>query len=710
MRAFARIVSCLIAAALLAAAAGTRSLAGAAAAATPGAPGAAAVEPRAEPPSAPATAPAAPSQALEEDEPEVPLAPFLPRPGIVWRAWTSQVFQVAKDLDRPILLFLTNPWNTLGAVMDANTFTDERVVGVIRELFIPVRVDVDRRPDVEERFGTGGLPGVAILMPSGESMYLKTPRGNYMRAGATYLTADEMVHYLRSIADYYRANRPIMDLRIADIVERFKQAENRLSAPLDAGVIEAVASALREQFDRTHGGWGLSPKAPDAQTLLLCWHLVRQRDDTEARDMGLRTLRAIWDSPLHDRIEGGVFRLAMERDWSAPRYEKVLEPNARLLEAMAEGVLATGEAWLAEAAREQADFLQRVLAHPEGGFKRAQGPGDLEATYFALGRRARRKAEAPFVEPARIVSWNAHAVSALLRSYQALGEDRYRESALRALEFLVARCRIGSRGTAHVFDGRPQMSGLLVDQVAMARALLDAYQVEGHQRHLREAMELAATARTFFRDTESPRFVDRVQDPRLLGAMTRPDRDLVDNSEMAMVLLDLSALTGDPGLAEEARQILEAYADEVGIYGTYAAPLARAVDRALRSPVRLVLWRGGEEERARGLARAAAGLRHPRVLVDWLDGRVTGRLSEEEFRLLAAEDGAASLLAGYGRRSALLRTPEEVRRAIRSFEPEKLPTPPSRGGRPAARPGAPGPRPDAPPASQPEEPPQTRPS
>jgi hypothetical protein len=625
-----------------------------------------------------------------------------PAPSIVWRAWTHEVFEVARDLDRPILLFLTNPWNTLGAIMDANTWTDPRVVGTVRELFVPVRVDADRRPDIDERFATWGLPGVAILMPSGESMYLKSPRGNYVRAGGSYMTADEMFHYLRSVADYFRDNRQLLDLRIADIVKRFEREANSTAGPLGAGVVDAVFGALREQFDQTHGGWGLKPKAPDTQALLLCWQLVRARGDATARDMGLRTLRAIWDSDLHDAVDGGVFRIATERDWSGPRYEKVLEVNARLLEAMAEGALVTGEAWLREAVREQADFIVRRFSHPEGGFMRAQGTGDREASYFRLGRRERRRAQPPPVEPTRIVSWNAHAITGLLRAYQTLGEERHRDLALAALDFLLERCRIGTRGMWHACEGGSRLPGLLVDQVAVGRALLDAHQVTGQQRYLREALELVAMVRGHFRDPAAPWYVDRLPDPRASGAMTRPDRDLVENSELAMLMLDLGALTGSVADGEEARRILEMYADEVARYGIYAAPLARAADQALREPVLLVLAANGETAAAAALARAAAALPHPRLLVDWLEGRLRALPGTEEIPLLRGAAGPAALLSSAGRRSPLLRTADDLKSALRAFPPEPLPQAPAAatapqtapaeegaaGGRPRPRPGA----------------------
>jgi uncharacterized protein YyaL (SSP411 family) len=201
--------------------------------------------------------------------------------------------------------------------------------------------------------------------------------------------------------------------------------------------------------------------------------------------------------------------------------------------------------------------------------------------------------------------------------------------------------------------------------------------VTGQQRYLRDAMELVAMAQAFFRDAESPRYVDRLPDPLASGAMTRPDRDLVENSELAMLMLDLAALTGSSADAEEARRILEAYADEVAMYGVYAAPLARAVDRALRQPVRLVLAANGEEEAARALALSAAALPHPSLLIDWLEGRVRALPDAEEITLLHGVSGAAALLTSDGRRSAVLRAPAELQPALSAFAPQPLPAAPA---------------------------------
>ena len=598
------------------------------------------------------------------------IEPYVRAPAVAWRTWSMHMLDVAEKLDRPIFLYLTNPWSTMGRIMDANTFSDPRVWATLRDLYIPVRVDVDRRPDIKERFNAGGLPSMAIVMPSGESLYLKSPRGNYIRAAGTVFTADELYNYLRSVADYYRDNRSILGLKIEDIVRRFNSRRNLSSAPLDYAVVQTVANALREQFDRTYGGFGLDPKVPDAQTLLFCWQLVRLQGDPQARDLGLRTLKAIWGSPLHDKVEGGVFRIAMERDWTKPRYEKVLDVNARLLEAMAEGLLVTGERWLEGAVREQADFLIERFAHPQGGFMRAQGSGDSFGSYFQLSRRKRRKVEPPPVFPLRIVSWNAQAASALLRAYQATDEKRYRDQALEILEFLLGTSKTGSRGMAHYFDGRAQMVGLLTDQVSTARALVDAYQVTGNPLYLLEASGLVTAVRTFYRDETTPTFVDRFQDPRLRGAMRRPDRDLIENAEFAMVMLDLSALTGDEVLVGEAQKTLEMFADQVGLYGTYGAPLARAVNYALRQPVRLVVRKGGQPEQALALAQQAARMRHRWVVVDWFDARASVvRVDPEERALLEQSDGAAVLLVDRRDRIGPLGSEEEIQQVASGWLP-----------------------------------------
>jgi uncharacterized protein len=65
--------------------------------------------------------------------------------------------------------------------MDRTAYYDPRIVELVTSRFIPVRVDADRRPDVNARYNLDGWPTTAVLTPTGEIM-----------TGSTYLPADAL--------------------------------------------------------------------------------------------------------------------------------------------------------------------------------------------------------------------------------------------------------------------------------------------------------------------------------------------------------------------------------------------------------------------------------------------------------------------------------------------------------------------------------------
>ena len=70
---------------------------------------------------------------------------------IVWKDWNDQAFLSARTDGRPVLLALTASWCHWCHVMDQTSYSDQRVIELINASFIPVRVDVDQRPDISAR-------------------------------------------------------------------------------------------------------------------------------------------------------------------------------------------------------------------------------------------------------------------------------------------------------------------------------------------------------------------------------------------------------------------------------------------------------------------------------------------------------------------------------------------------------------------------------
>jgi uncharacterized protein YyaL (SSP411 family) len=125
---------------------------------------------------------------------------FSPRPNraheIAWRAWDDEAFDEARRAGKPVLLAISAVWCHWCHVMDETTYSDVRVIAAIAAGFVAVRIDNDRRPDLNRRYNMGGWPTIAFLTPSGDVL-----------TGATYLPPDQLLTLLERVRDYYAEHR-----------------------------------------------------------------------------------------------------------------------------------------------------------------------------------------------------------------------------------------------------------------------------------------------------------------------------------------------------------------------------------------------------------------------------------------------------------------------------------------------------------------------
>ncbi|MFW6206081.1 MAG: thioredoxin domain-containing protein, partial [Gemmatimonadota bacterium] len=95
---------------------------------------------------------------------------------VAWLPWGAEAFERARSEERPVLLDIGAVWCHWCHVMDRESYEDPDTAALINELYIPVKVDRDERPDVDARYqravqsliGVGGWPLTAFLTPDGE--------------------------------------------------------------------------------------------------------------------------------------------------------------------------------------------------------------------------------------------------------------------------------------------------------------------------------------------------------------------------------------------------------------------------------------------------------------------------------------------------------------------------------------------------------------
>ncbi|MEC4688300.1 MAG: DUF255 domain-containing protein, partial [Nitrospirota bacterium] len=70
---------------------------------------------------------------------------------IQWLDWGDKGFTRAQAEDKLILLDLTALWCHACHVMEETTYSNPEVIGLVNARFVPIRVETDRRPDIEAR-------------------------------------------------------------------------------------------------------------------------------------------------------------------------------------------------------------------------------------------------------------------------------------------------------------------------------------------------------------------------------------------------------------------------------------------------------------------------------------------------------------------------------------------------------------------------------
>jgi uncharacterized protein YyaL (SSP411 family) len=94
---------------------------------------------------------------------------------IRWQPYSDASFALAKRMHRPVLIDIGAMWCHWCHVMDDQTYADPEVAQLINGLFVPVKVDRDQRPDIDQYYqaaaaelsGNGGWPLTCFTLPDG---------------------------------------------------------------------------------------------------------------------------------------------------------------------------------------------------------------------------------------------------------------------------------------------------------------------------------------------------------------------------------------------------------------------------------------------------------------------------------------------------------------------------------------------------------------
>jgi len=400
---------------------------------------------------------------------------------INWQPWSAAAFEQAKKEKKLVLMDLEAVWCHWCHVMDAKTYHDPKVVGLINKHFVAIRVDQDKQPDISNRYEDYGWPATVVFDANGTEIIKK--RG--------YMAPQFMGWFLEAVIA-----EPTPDAH--DTVQR------TITAGMDAFLSKEQKELLNTRFefiyDKKHKGWGRRQKFLHSDSVE--YAMVRGAAGSKQHEaMAKDTLDAA--RVLIDPEWGGMYQYSDESDWLSPHFEKVMKIQTDSLRLYALAYTQWGRKKDLESALATYRFLTGILQSPDGVFYTSQD-ADLNDevdghTYFLLKNTARRKLGMPRIDKHIYARENAWIISALTALYRATGDKKHLEEASKVANWIIKNRSVDG-GFIHA--QKETEATFLGDTLAMGQAFLDLYESTTDKKWLSHASVAAKVIEQKFKDNK----------------------------------------------------------------------------------------------------------------------------------------------------------------------------------------------------------------
>jgi uncharacterized protein YyaL (SSP411 family) len=469
-----------------------------------------------------------------------------------WHPWGKEALDAAKTANKPLLVSIGYSACHWCHVMAHESFEDEETAALINDLYVPVKVDREERPDIDTWLQTamavtgegGGWPLTVFLTPQGEPFWAGTyfPKEDSMGRPA-FKTV------LRQISQRYRekpeSTQPNIE-HIRQITER-SWNQNR-TAKLDPLLIEHASLATGQRFDIFFGGITGAPKFPSIPSVKLMWRAFQRTGTPQFAQIVMTSLDSMSRGGIYDHIGGGFSRYAVDERWIVPHFEKMLYDNAQFIEMLTllwqEGRNPTFRnrvedtvAWLLrEMVVEDAAFAASLDADSEGEegkyylwteaeidaalvgtmiprFKQVYGVSaegnykgrnvlhryipftdvtEADEKLFATQRKKLLEAREKRVKPARddkvLADWNGMMIASLAFAGPVMQRSEWVNIAEKAFAFICEKLGEGDKLYHTYRAGKRQHVAFSDDYAHMARAALHLFETTEEKKYLERAI------------------------------------------------------------------------------------------------------------------------------------------------------------------------------------------------------------------------------
>jgi uncharacterized protein len=294
-----------------------------------------------------------------------------------WYPWGDEAFQRARAEDKPIVLSVGYSACHWCHVMEHESFSSERIAGIMNRHFVNIKVDREERPDVDAIYmtavqsltGQGGWPMTVFLTPEGKPF-----------SGGTYFPPEDrgglrgFPKVLMAVAEAYHERRDQIDEfadKVGDALDSYFRRELE-AGPVSEAMLDEAIRNLSPLFDRYNGGFGGAPKFPPSMVIDFLLRSHARTGAPKTLEIAEFTLRKMARGGIYDQIGGGFHRYTVDAIWLTPHFEKMLYDNGLLARVYVDAWRLTGDPLYRETADGVFRYVLREMTSPDGGFYSAQ--------------------------------------------------------------------------------------------------------------------------------------------------------------------------------------------------------------------------------------------------------------------------------------------------------------------------------------------------
>ncbi len=286
-----------------------------------------------------------------------------------WYAWNDEAMAKAKKENKPLIISIGYAACHWCHVMEHESFEDDDVAKLMNENFVPIKVDREERPDIDQVYmdaaylitGRGGWPLNVIALPDGRPIF-----------AGTYFPKEQWKQILKYFRDNFSKEADTIESEANKLTQAIRTVQfpglNETESSFSRKEIDSAFQKIINAIDFEVGGTKGAPKFPLPGIFEFLLHFYYHTENEKALKAVLVTLDKISAGGIYDHVGGGFARYSTDNIWKVPHFEKMLYDNAQLVSLYSNAFKVTKKNLYKEVVYQTLEFVERELSDTSGGF------------------------------------------------------------------------------------------------------------------------------------------------------------------------------------------------------------------------------------------------------------------------------------------------------------------------------------------------------